>query len=238
MALTRRSGGGDQAPVYAERLQGLLVSADRGNMTDAVTEALREAILDGSISPTEWLREDELATTLRVSRTPIREALRRLSDEGLTHRVANRGTVVTTVTIDEVLAVYEVRESLEGLAARTVASRRPRSLVEELNRIYGVMEEHVDGDERVNAELSFDFHRAIREATGNPYLVRFLTHAEQVIRRFGQTTFAQSARSHEALAEHRALIDAIASADADLAERLATEHMRRSRESHVRELLR
>lgn len=224
-------------PPYAHALQGLLETVDRGNTTDAVTEALREAILSGVLVAPAWLREDDLAAALQVSRTPIREALRRLSDEGLTQRVANRGTVVTPVTIDEVLAVYAVRESLEGLAARTAATRRPRGLVEQLREIHGRMEANLEADPRVMAELSFEFHAAIRDAVANPYLIRFLNHAEQVIRRFGRTTFAQPGRPDEALAEHLGLLEAIASGDAGRAEALATEHMRKAREIHVSELL-
>lgn len=226
-----------EKPAYAEALHDLLATVDRGNMTDAVTEALREAILSGVLPAPAWLREDELAAALRVSRTPIREALRRLSDEGLTQRVANRGTVVTPVTIDEVLAVYAVRESLEGLAARTAALRRPRGLVERLRDIHQRMSDNLESDPAVMAELSFEFHTAIRDAVANPYLTRFLNHAEQVIRRFGRTTFAQPGRPGEALDEHLALLEAIASGDSVLAEKIATEHMRHAREIHVAELL-
>lgn len=225
------------APDYAEALRGLLVRADHGNTTDAVHQALREAILSGVLAPPTWLREDELATAMRVSRTPIREALRRLSDEGLTQHVANRGSVVIPVTIDEVLAVYAVRESLEGLAARSAAARRPAGLVDELRRIHHEMSEILDGDPHAMSELSFEFHAAIREAAGNPYLSRFLAHCEQVVRRFGRNTFTRPGRPEIALAEHYGLLEAIASGDGDLAEQRATEHMRQAREVHVTELL-
>ena len=233
------ASGGETAaaPAYTSALHALLVRADRGNTTDAVHQALREAILSGILVAPAWLREDELATAMQVSRTPIREALRRLSDEGLTQHVANRGTIVAPVTIDEVLAVYAVRESLEGLAAKSAALRRPPGLVDELRSIHARMAETLDGDPKVMAELSFDFHAAIREAAENPYLSRFLAHCEQVVRRFGRTTFARPGRPETALAEHFGLLEAIASGDGDLAEQRATEHMRRAREVHVTELL-
>lgn len=222
---------------HATALHDLLLTVDRGNTTEAVHVTIREAILSGLLAPRTWLREDELATALQVSRTPIREALRRLSDEGLTQHVANRGSVVTPVTIDEVLAVYAVRESLEGLAARSAALRRPPGLVDELRSIHQRMSDHLDGDPRLMAELSFEFHAAIRESVGNPYLSRFLSHCEQVVRRFGRTTFAQPGRPDVALDEHFGLLEAIASGNADLAEERAIEHMRRAREVHVAELL-
>jgi DNA-binding GntR family transcriptional regulator len=135
------------------------------------------------------------------------------------------------------LAVYAVRESLEGLVARTAALRRPRGLIDQLTEIHERMEQNLEADPRYMAELSFEFHAAMREAVGNPYLTRFLNHAEQVIRRFGRTTFAQPGRSRTALDEHLEIIHAIAAGDADLAERIATEHMRHAREIHVAELL-
>ena len=94
---------------YEDGLRKLLTKPEHGSMTDAVTDALREAILSGLFAPPAWLREDELAHALDVSRTPVREALRRLTDEGLTQRVANRGTVVSPMTLDEILAVYVAR---------------------------------------------------------------------------------------------------------------------------------
>src|SRR5690606_30883895 len=164
------------------------------------------------------LREDEIARALDVSRTPVREALRRLADEGLAQRQANRGTVVAPMTMEQILAVYAVRESLEGLAARTVAEQRPAGLVEQLREIQARTIEQ-SSDHRAVAALNIEFHAAIRDAAGNPYLSRFLTQVEHAVRRFGDTTFAMAGRTGHALDEHEAIIDAIQQGDADLAER-------------------
>lgn len=223
-------------PTTADRLRRMFTHADRGNTTDAVTDVLREAILLGVLMPGSWLREDELARALKVSRTPVREALRRLSDEGLTQRAANRGTVVAPMTVDEILAVYAVRESLEGLAARIAAQRRPPGLVEELRAVHQEMlRESIDAEER--ARLNLDFHRIIREAAGNPYLSRFLTQVEHAVRRFGTTTLAQPGRGDSALNEHYGILEAIAVGDPDLAEKRAVEHMHRAREARLKHLL-
>lgn len=222
---------------YADPLRALLVRADHGSTTDAVTDALREGILSGVLEPATWLREDELAVVLGVSRTPVREALRRLSDEGLTQRVANRGTVVPEVTLDEILAVYAVRESLEGLAARSAAIRRPPGFVERMHGIYQQMVAATDEDPAVMAALGLEFHAQIRQAAGNPYLDRFLTQVDNAIRRFGKTTISQPGRMTEALEEHFGILEAIAAGDPDSAERRATKHMRRDREVQVAQLL-
>lgn len=223
-------------PEYADALRALLVAPVHGTMTDAVTDALREAILSGVIAAPTWLREDEIARALDVSRTPVREALRRLADEGLAQRQANRGTVVAPMTMEQILAVYAVRESLEGLAARTVAEQRPAGLVEQLREIQARTVEQ-SGDHRAVAALNIEFHAAIRDAAGNPYLSRFLTQVEHAVRRFGDTTFAMAGRTGHALDEHEAIIDAIERGDADLAERRSIDHMRNARETRIRQML-
>jgi DNA-binding GntR family transcriptional regulator len=209
-----------------------------GSTTDAVTDALREAILDGRLAPSTWLREDDLARQLQVSRTPVREALRRLSDEHLAVRAAHRGTLVAPMGLDDILAVYLVRETLEGLAARMTAQRQPHGTVEALTSVHHKMIAAADlGDTAALAKLNLDFHRALREGSGNSYLDRFLTQVEHAVRRFGRTTFQAPGRTVTALAEHGAIIEAVAAADPDLAAERAAEHMRRAREVRVQEVL-
>lgn len=209
----------------------------RGATAGNVTSALREAILDGALTPSTWLREQELAEALGVSRTPVREAIRQLEDEGLIDHIPNRGAVVRTMGLDEVLAVYAVRSSLEGLAARTAAVRRAPELLARLETVQAEMAGAIDGDPRRLAVLNLEFHRAIRESTGNPYLERFLTQVEHAVRRFGTTTYEEPKRARESLAEHREIIDAIEAGDAEQAERAAMHHMHRARDARLADLL-
>lgn len=220
----------------ARALRGFLNPAPRGNMTDAVTDALREAILSGVLAPPAWLREDELAKALAVSRTPVRDALRRLSDEGLTQKVANRGTQVAPMSLDNILAVYSVRENLEGLAARTAARKRPGGLVEKLMDMHRRMEIEIERGGSI-VDLNLEFHRLIREANDNPYLERFLTQLEHAVRRFGRSTFEVPGRAEETLHEHFRIIEAIAAGDAERAELCAVEHMHNARQVRVAQIL-
>jgi DNA-binding GntR family transcriptional regulator len=209
-----------------------------GSTTDAVTNVLREAILDGTLPPSTWLREDELSKQLNVSRTPVREALRRLSDEQLTVREAHRGTVVAPMSIDDVLAVYMVRETLEGMAARMAARRRPAGVVEELADIQKQMEAAAKTEDTAAlVRLNLEFHRVLRLASGNPYLDRFLLQVEHAVRRFGVSTFQHPGRTAKALEEHNAIIEAVAAGDAELAERRAAEHMKHARETRIQSIL-
>jgi DNA-binding GntR family transcriptional regulator len=208
-----------------------------GSTTDAVTDALREAILDGSLPPSTWLREDELATQLRVSRTPVREALRRLGDEHLTVRSAHRGSMVAPMSLDDVLAVYAVREALEALAARMTAARQPPGVVETLLDVHSRMSDAVErGDFGLARQLNFEFYRAIRDGSGNTYLQRFLQQVEHAIRRFSSSTLDSPARAAEVLTEHKGIIEAVAAGDPDLAAQRAAELVRRAREVRIQRI--
>ena len=208
-----------------------------GSTTDAVTDALREAILDGSLRAGSWLREQDLAASMRVSRTPVREALRRLADEQLVERSANRGCRVRSMTLDDVLAVYVVRESLESLAARTAAARRPSGLVDRLIELQRSMEAATAAPGKL-VRLNLEFHRTIRDAAGNAYLERFLTQVEHAVRRFGQSTFEDPARVAESHAEHMEIIRAIGAGDPEKAAQAASYHMRKARDARIELLLR
>jgi DNA-binding GntR family transcriptional regulator len=225
----------DARPALSSYMRSAL---DYGSTTDVVTDALREAILDGVLPPSSWLREDELATELNVSRTPIREALRRLADQHLAVRLTNRGTIVAPLSLDDILAVYLVREQLEGLAARLAALRIPQGLLTSLLETHELMVAAAPQlDVAALAALNLKFHRLLREASANTYLDRFLVQVEHAVRRFGHSTYESPSRLQETLDEHRAIIDAIASGDPEAAAERATEHMRHARDARIRSIL-
>jgi DNA-binding GntR family transcriptional regulator len=209
----------------------------RGSTTDDVTAALREAILDGALAPGTWLREQDLAARLGVSRTPVREALRHLADEQIVDRSTNRGAVVRTMGLDEILALYVVRAALEGLAARMACTRRAEGLVDRLDGINASMCGAIDGPPGTLAILNLEFHRTIRESTGNPYLERFLRQVEHAVRRFGTTTYEDPTRARESLREHQEIVRAIAACDAARAENAAIMHMSRARDARIADVI-
>jgi DNA-binding GntR family transcriptional regulator len=207
-------------------------------MADGVTDALREAILDGLLPASSWLREEELAAELKVSRTPVREALRRLTVEGLAVRAPNQGVQVAPMAIEDILAVYAVRENLEGLAARLAAQRAGDELAATLREAQARFEAAgAAGDVDRMLSLNLEFHRIIRQATGNQYLERFLTLVEHAVRRFGGTTFEAPGRRAETMREHGRIVDAIVERRAEDAEKLAMEHMRRARDARIQRFL-
>ena len=198
---------------------------------------MREAILDGALRPPAWLRELELARELGVNRTPVREALKRLSGEGLVTITARQGAMVSPMTVEDILEVYVVRENLEGLATRLAARYRWQQQVSELEDMLPRMTRATAEGRPVDlANLNISFHKVIRKAAANHYLDRFLTQGEFAVRRFGRTTSVPG-RTEEAMEEHHRIVEALTAGDAQAAECLATEHMRRARELRIRMLI-
>lgn len=210
----------------------------RGATAEAVTNALREAILDGLLPASAWLRETEIAAELRVSRTPVREAIRRLGTEGLVLHVPNQGGQVAPMGLEDILAVYAVRENLEGLAARLAAQRNGAEAAVLLTDAHRAFKAAADrGDPAEMKMRNLQFHRAIRDAAGNPYLQRFLMLVEHSVRRFGATTFEVPQRMAETVNEHEDILSAILGQNADEAERLARAHMSAARQARLRSYL-
>lgn len=204
---------------------------------DQVRDSLREAILDGEIKAGQRLREEELAREFGVSRTPIREALQQLSSEGLIDISPHQGAVVTGLTTDDILAIYVVREALEGVAARLAARR---ATPEQCKTLLAIVEEMAavasNGNPAALAQLNLQFHAELRRAANNRHLDKYLSQVEHAVRRFGQTTFAYPGRAASTVEEHRAIVDAVVAGDAERAEALAIEHMREARKLRLKML--
>lgn len=222
----------DTLAPYRERFAHLERSAD------IIRETLREAILDSQLTPGTRLREEELARYFGVSRTPVREALQVLRTEGIVEFVPNQGARVVTLTTDDILALYLVREVLEGLAARLASTRMRADQRQQLIEILREMEDATalnDPDEI--AGLNLKFHAQLRQAASNPYLNRFLEQVEHAVRRFGQTTFSYPGRIETSMEEHRQISEAVLAGDPARAEELAIEHMRTARKLRLQMLM-
>lgn len=214
----------------------LTASPERGRSTEVVVDALREAILTGHLPPGAWLREDEVAKQLGVSRTPVREAIRRLTEEQLVAKTAGSGTIVTAISYEDVKALYAVRTPVEGVVARLAAEHRSDSLVAQLRKIHGEM---AVADEKNDTEGfalgNHMFHRVLTDATGSLYLQRFMTQIENFVRRLPAVPGSES-RREEVLAEHLAIIEAIDGGNPEKAEAAAVHHMSMVGEGRLRRL--
>jgi len=148
-----------------------------------------------------------------------------------------RPSPVANLTVEDILAIYVVREALEGVSARLAARRATPVQCNRLLAIVEEMESQIESNSPAQmAELNLRFHAELRQAAANRHLDRFLSQIEHAVRRFGQTTYAHTGRMRTSIAEHRALVDAVIAHDPERAEALATEHMREARLLRLRML--
>src|SRR6266851_228641 len=145
--------------------------ADAGTTADAVYEALRRSILDGDLAPGQRLRSDALANDLAVSRTPVREALRKLEAEGLV-QASRSGLVVRQLTEEDLTEIFYVREALEGMAARLAAENATRAEIDELHALFEDMEAvAARGNIALVRKLTGEFHLLVCRASHNKRLI-------------------------------------------------------------------
>jgi DNA-binding GntR family transcriptional regulator len=203
-------------------------------LSGQTTVALREAIIKGIIAPGEKLNEPKLAEQYKVSRGPLREAIRRLVAMRLVRHVPHIGATVVTLDLADVMELYEVREALEGKAAGLAAQNMSAEQIVELRGLLHVHRDHYESNagEYMQAEGDFDFHYQIIKGSGNALLREQLCdELYHLIRMFRYQTSRFKTRSNSALVEHEQLIYAIEQRDSVMAEMLMRRHIARAKES-------
>lgn len=191
-------------------------------------DLLKREILDGRLPPGEKLVETTLAEHLSVSRTPIREALTRLEQDGLTER-RSRGYYVRERSQEEILDIYETRVVLAAMAGRVAAERRTDHDLRQLQWIVGGGKAVDSDDPAAMADYSRRFHRTVWRAAHHESLLDLLQRLDLHVRRYS-TTLTYPGRWAEALEDHRALLEAIERRDAAEAEAVAHRHFLRARD--------
>jgi DNA-binding GntR family transcriptional regulator len=187
---------------------------------------LSHAILRNQLVAGTPLSVPELARRLKISRSPVREAVQRLIYDGLAENVIHRGAVVSEIKPDDFRALLVVRELLEGLAARLATAR---ATTDDLRLLREVLDEHeraVDsGDEAAHVELDIRFHTAIRDIAANADLSAILARIQGRAHLSLYTLWRGERNSRAALAEHEAVFAAMAAGDVDAAELAARQHI-------------
>jgi DNA-binding GntR family transcriptional regulator len=192
---------------------------------EEVVDRLRDMILEGEIKVGERLHEHNLAETLQVSRTPIREAVKLLATEGLVDLLPGRGARVAALSAEMLQQVIEVIAGLERHAAELAAARMSPQEFERLQRMHERMRaHHRAGDRRAYFRLNHDIHLGVVAAARNPALAQ--THALLIARaRRGRHTALESQeRWIEAMAEHELLMAALAARDGRRAGEILLQH--------------
>jgi DNA-binding GntR family transcriptional regulator len=201
------------------------------SLADRACEVIRARILSGEYAAGAKLAEAALAEQLGVSRLPVREALRRLADEGFVALAPRRSAYVWSPSVEDFLEIYDVRAALEPLCQRLAVEHRTDGDLERLEAIVRAGEEALPSEDwALLAQLNQEFHQAVVEAGGNRHLIQ-VTDGYRVrldwMRR--ATRPAMIASTSAKWSDHRAILEAIRNRDADDAVALAEEHARTSR---------
>jgi DNA-binding GntR family transcriptional regulator len=211
--------------------------ANVGNAAETAYAVLREAIVTNTLKPGTRLRADDLAKKLGVSKTPVREALRKLQAEDLVTVSAGNALTVKSISEEQLFEIYYTREALEGMAARLAAGNAGPIELAKLRAIHDEMKSPSVGSSlRQLRQLSGEFQLAVFRAARNNTLYRLLKHLQEQIRQFGGTTLTQPGRAKEVVAYAKALVGAIEKRDGDAAERIARENRRRTLELRIKML--
>ncbi|EGS33292.1 MULTISPECIES: GntR family transcriptional regulator [Megasphaera] len=199
------------------------------SLREVVSDALRQAIKDGRLSPGQRLREITLADTLGVSRTPIREAIRQLEQEGFVVMVPRRGTYVADISLKDIAQVFEIRGALEELAAGLAAERITTEELECLERILVEINGYIERDEFeriVDADVRF--HDVLYHASRNQRLVDILHNLREQMLRFRSISMHYPGRLTATWEEHRQMVENIAAHNSSMARKVAKRHMENS----------
>lgn len=195
-------------------------------LRDVVFENLRTAILDGNLKAGQRLMEVQLAEQLGVSRTPIREAIRKLELEGLVVMLPRKGAYVANMSFKDLIDVLEIRATLEGLAASLAAERRSDDDVVELEKLAKEFETCVrEADVEGVLKKDVDFHEKIFLMANNKKLYQLITSLWEQVHRFRVTYVSNYDASLSLVDEHNRILEAIKAGDTELAKKYATEHI-------------
>ncbi len=201
-------------------------------LRDVVFQTLRQAILRGELEPGERLMEIHLANRLGVSRTPIREAIRKLELEGLVVMIPRRGAIVASITEKDLKDVLEVRRTLEIMAGEIACERITPELLEQLkNTGHEFMVRKDTNDFTSLAEVDVKFHDIIYAATDNQRLISILNNLREQMYRY-RLEYLKDTGSHERLnSEHYEIYEGIRNGDKETVKAAIGRHIDNQRDA-------
>lgn len=195
-------------------------------LRELVYQELKQRILTGEISAHTRLMEIDLAEKMNVSRTPIREAIRKLADEGLVIIEPRHGAYVSEISIKELEDVFEVRENLGGLSAELAAVRATEDDKNELTKLLRLSEIAMESNDK-NALVEYDekLHNYIVKCSGNKTLVQMVNYVQELSMRFRYIYFDDYTKFESQRNEHREIVKAIIAGDAKRAKEATSAHI-------------
>lgn len=206
-------------------------------LRDVIFNTLREAIIKGEFLPGERLMEIQLSEKMGVSRTPVREAIRKLELEGLVIMIPRKGAHVSELTVKNIMDVLEVRASLDALAAALAAERMSSH---ETTRLKDVYEQFVIFAERENLQglvkKDVEFHEIIYKSSRNEKLIQIASNLREQIQRFRIIYLKDYSNPRELIKEHAQILEAILAKNPQQAKIASDTHIQRQEEAMIRAL--
>ena len=201
-------------------------------LRETVCEALRHAIRNGILEPGERLMEVQLAEELGISRTPVRETIRKLEQEGYVIMMPRRGTYVSSVSVNDIKEIFEIRSALESLSTGLAARRIEPDELEKLRALLTEIEGHIERrDIDKIVETDIEFHGLLYQVSRNERLVTIISNLKEQLARFRTLSMSYPGRLQQTLEEHRAMVEAIAAGDVEAARDAAERHMEQAEET-------
>ena len=201
-------------------------------LREVICESLRNAIKNGKLKPGERLMEVQLAEELGISRTPVREAIRKLEQEGYVIMLPRRGTYVSSVSVHDVQEIFEIRTALESLSTGLAARRIENEELEQLQKLLAAIEGYIDKHDIDNiVKTDIEFHDLLYKVSRNERLSGIISNLKEQLSRFRTLSMSYPGRLKETLEEHREMVEAIASGDVEAAREAAERHMVRAEET-------
>jgi len=194
---------------------------------EEIADNLREMIISGELKEGEKIKEGELCTFMGISKTPLREALRVLSAEGLIRLVPNRGPFVSKPTFDEIREMFDVMSVLEGVCARRVLEKMSNNDLALLEKLHNRLEENFERrDQRGYLHYNNQYHSFLQEVAGNKTLNQIVNDLRKKILLYRFQSLNLPGRFESSIQEHRELLEAFRKRDPGKAESLMKNHLK------------
>ncbi|MDI3481058.1 MAG: hypothetical protein PWQ97_713 [Tepidanaerobacteraceae bacterium] len=219
-------------------MSGALESFNVSNIKpirEMIYESIRQAIFYGELKPGDRLVEKELAEKMRVSRTPIREALRKLEAEGLIKHVPRKGVVVKGFSPEDIIEIYSIRQALEALAITYTVKNITETEIKKLKVLIEEMAALTEEDETEGLfNTSQEFNDILLKSCKMPRLISLINTYKEYLKRFRMVTMREKERKISALKDHREILQAVIDRDAERARKLVEEHLQKALESYLK----
>ncbi len=207
------------------------VPANSPSLHEAIFQKLRSLLVEGAIAPGSKLNERELAERLHVSRTPIREAIRRLAADGLVELIANRGAIAIQLSLADVIHTFDVIAQLEGYSGELAAKNISNATLSELEALqYEMMASYARRDLSSYYKLNLGIHHLINQAANNPVLSQLFTQVNARIEALRFRSNQNGVKWEKAVEEHQEMIDALKSRDSERMRKVMIQHVMNKRD--------